>query len=88
MEIVCPVCCKVDPPCIEITEHIMVCRCDESGTTFTIQLKSTQGRLHAGECRQDREAARTHLRRADMQDAAALQNICKQKGPDTVTTEP
>ena len=38
MEIVCPVCAKVDPPCIDINAHIKVCHCDECGTTFTVQL--------------------------------------------------
>ena len=36
MEIVCPVCATLDPPCVEITELILVCRCGECGTTFTI----------------------------------------------------
>jgi len=38
VEIVCPVCATLDPPCVQITELILVCRCDECGTTFTIQL--------------------------------------------------
>lgn len=38
VEIVCPVCATLDPPCVEITELILVCRCGECGTTFTIQL--------------------------------------------------
>ena len=37
-----PMCSAVDPPCVEITPHLRVCRCAECGALFTIQLDATR----------------------------------------------
>lgn len=39
MDLVCPVCRVVDPRATEITPHLIIGRCDECGTTFTIQIE-------------------------------------------------
>ena len=40
MEIVCPVCATPEAKCVEITDQIMVCHCDECDSTFTIQMSA------------------------------------------------